>query len=281
MHLLILGCGDIGTRVGLSLIQQGWRVSAVRRQPHLLPDCFERLGLDITDEGRLADLAPWAPDYVLVTPTPLTYDPAGYQAGFADVAASLSSQDWINRCRRVIWVSSTRVYREANGGWVDEHAALNVAEPQAAAMVAAEAIMRRGCTATIIRPAGVYGDPEGMLMRRVKAEEGGSTAATFGNRIHRDDLSRLIVHCLLRDHSGDSVPPTVVAADHDPTPTHEIEDWLAAQLGLTLRRPAEGGVIRANRRCANTLLAQVGFTLTYPTWREGYEAALAALPDSP
>ena len=57
MHLLILGCGDIGTRVGLSLIQQGWRVSAVRRQPHLLPDCFERLGLDITDE----DLErPWA-----------------------------------------------------------------------------------------------------------------------------------------------------------------------------------------------------------------------------
>ena len=38
-------------------------------------------------------------------------------------------------------------------------------------MVAAEAIMRRGCTATIIRPAGVYGDPEGMLMRRVKAGE--------------------------------------------------------------------------------------------------------------
>ena len=63
MHLLILGCGDIGTRVGLSLIQQGWRVSAVRRQPHLLPDCFERLGLDITDEERLADLARLAPDY--------------------------------------------------------------------------------------------------------------------------------------------------------------------------------------------------------------------------
>jgi len=279
MHLLILGCGDIGTRVGLSLIQQGWRVSAVRRQPHLLPDCFERLGLDITDEERLADLAPLAPDYVLVTPTPLTYDPAGYQAGFADVAASLASQNWINRCRRVIWVSSTRVYREANGGWVDEHAALNVAEPQAAAMVAAEAIMRRGCTATIIRPAGVYGDPEGMLMRRVKAGEGGSTAATFGNRIHRDDLSRLIAHCLLRNQRGESVPPTLVGADNDTTPTHAIEDWLASQLGLTLRRPAEGGVARAHRRCVNALLVQIGFTLKYPTWREGYQAALGALSD--
>ena len=179
----------------------------------------------------------------------------------------------------MIWVSSTRVYKEANGGWVDEHAALNLEELQAAAMVAAEASIRRGCTATIIRPAGVYGNPDGMLVRRVKAGEGGGTEASFGNRIHRDDLSRLIVHCLLRDQSGESVPPTLVGADDDATPTHEVEDWLAAQLGLTLRRPVDGGVIRANRRCANALLAQVGFKLEYPTWREGYEASLAALPD--
>ena len=56
-------------------------------------------------------------------------------------------------------------------------------------------------------------------MRRVKAGEGGGTAAPYGNRIHRDDLSRLIVHCLLRDLNGESVPPTLVGADHDTTPT--------------------------------------------------------------
>ena len=275
MHLLILGCGDIGTRVGLSVLQQGWQVSAVRRQPQLLPDDFERIGLDLTEAGRLSKLGRVSTDYVLVTPTPLSYDPAGYRLGFAVVAQALAAQDWFGRCRRVIWVSSTRVYREAGGGWVDEHSALNTDEPQASAMVDAEVSVRRGATATIIRPAGVYGNPEGMLMRRIRAGEGGGTAAPYGNRIHRDDLSRLIVHCLLRDQNGESVPPTLIAADHDTAPTHEIEDWLAGQLGLTLKRPTESGPVRGNRRCNNTLLAEIGFTLDYPTWREGYQDSLA------
>lgn len=279
MHLLILGCGDIGTRVGLSVLQQGWQVSAVRRQPHLLPDDFERIGLDLTEPERLTELCWVKPDYVLATPTPLSYDPAGYRSGFAGVARALAAQEWIARCRRVIWVSSTRVYREADGGWVDEHSALNLDEPQAAAMLAAEASVRRGATATIIRPAAVYGNPEGMLMRRIRAGEAGGTAATYGNRIHRDDLSRLIVHCLLRDQNGENVPPTLIGADHDTTPIHEIEDWLAGQLGLTLKRPTEGGPVRANRRCANALLEEIGFKLDYPTWREGYQASLVSSAD--
>ena len=166
--------------------------------------------------------------------------PAGYHAGFAGVAQSLAAQGWLRQCRRLIWVSSTRVYRESEGGWVDEHSPLNLDEPQAHAMVAAEATIRRAATATIIRPAGVYGDPEGMLIRRVRSGEGGATDAHYGNRIHRDDLSRLIVHCLLRDQRGQSVPPTLIGADHDTTPTHEVEDWLAAQLDVAIVRQTSG-----------------------------------------
>ena len=64
---------------------------------------------------------------------------------------------------------------------------------------------------------------------------GGAAGGQHGNRIHREDLARLIVHCLLRDASGHAVPPTLIAADHDTTPTHEIESWLAIQLGSRWR----------------------------------------------
>ena len=96
----------------------------------------------------------------------------------------------------------------------------------------------------------------------------------YGNRIHREDLARLIVHCIDRDVAGQSVPPTVVGADDDQTPTHEIEDWLADQIGVTLARPSDPSPLRAHRRCSNALLERIGFQLSYPTWREGYEAAL-------
>ena len=274
MQVLILGCGDIGTRVGFSLLDRGWRVAAARRNPDRLPDQFDRHKLNLTEPADWDELDAVAPDYVVVTPTPQSYDPAGYQAGFAGVAKTLASQKWIAQCRRVIWVSSTRVYRESEGGWVDEHSPLNLDEAQAGSMIAAEAAIRRAATATIIRPAGVYGDPEGMLMRRVKAGEGGATGALYGNRIHREDLARLIVHCLDRDAAGQSVPPTVVGADNDQAPIHQIEDWLAARLNVTLSREASSGTARANRRCRNALLEKIGFQLSYPTWREGYEAML-------
>jgi nucleoside-diphosphate-sugar epimerase len=277
MQVLILGCGDIGTRVGLLLLDQGWRVAAARRNPERLPDQFDRHKVNLADPANWGALGAVAPDYVVVTPTPQSYDPAGYQAGFAVVAKTLASQKWIAQCRRVIWVSSTRVYRESEGGWVDEHSPLNLDEAQAGSMIAGEAAIRRAATATIIRPAGVYGDPEGMLMRRVRAGEGGAAGALYGNRIHREDLARLIVHCVDRDAAGQSVPPTLVGADHDQTPTHEIEDWLADKIGVTLNRPSDPSPPRAHRRCRNSLLERIGFTLSYPTWCEGYRAALDAL----
>ena len=92
MHLLILGCGDIGTRVGLSILQHGWRVSAVRRRPQLLPDDFDRIALDLTEAERFSELDQVSPDYVLVTPTPPSYDPVGYQSGFVGVAQALAGQ---------------------------------------------------------------------------------------------------------------------------------------------------------------------------------------------
>ena len=277
MQVLILGCGDIGTRVGLTLVDSGWRVAAARRQPECLPECFEPFEIDLTDPKRFEVFTALQPDYVVVTPTPQTYDSEGYRAGFLGVASTLAGQPWLTRCRRVIWISSTRVYRESDGNWIDEYSPLNVDEPQASAMIDAEAAIRRAATATIIRPAGVYGDPEGMLMRRVLSGVGGATDGQYGNRIHREDLARLIAHCLLRDASGHAVPPTLIAADYDTTPTHEIESWLALQLGVSLERAETSQRQAVNRRCQSALLRQIGFSLIYPTWREGYNAALEAL----
>ena len=152
MHLLILGCGDIGTRVGSSMEVSvgGCRLRA--GHAGTLPEQFDRYQVDLTDPASMAALSVRDPDYVLVTPTPQSYDPQGYHRGFTEAAELLAAQPWLLACRRVIWVSSTRVYREAEGGWVDEHSPLNVSEPQARAMVAAEAVIRRARTTTVIRP---------------------------------------------------------------------------------------------------------------------------------
>ena len=274
MRLLIIGCGDIGTRVGELMLTRGWSIDAVRRNAALLPDTFSGHSLDYSSDRELGALAQCAPDYVLVTPTPQSYDIAGYEAGFLGCARALAAQTWLPHCRRIIWVSSTRVYRERDGGWVDESSALNLEEGQAAALVRAEAVIRRAARSTVIRPAGIYGDPNGMLFRRVASGQQGAGDARYGNRIHRQDLARLIECVLTRDASSLWAPPTLVAADDDHAPISEIEVWLAAQMSVSLVPAESSGRSRADRRCSNALLRQIGFCLEFPTWREGYQAAL-------
>ena len=79
MHLLILGCGDIGTRVGSSMADAGWSVSAARRNAGTLSERFDRHQVDLTDPASMAALPVRDPDYILVTPTPQSYDPMGYR----------------------------------------------------------------------------------------------------------------------------------------------------------------------------------------------------------
>ena len=59
MQVLILGCGDIGTRVGLSLLDRGWRVAAARRNPDRLPDQFDRHKVNLTHQQTGTSLMLW------------------------------------------------------------------------------------------------------------------------------------------------------------------------------------------------------------------------------
>jgi uncharacterized protein YbjT (DUF2867 family) len=61
----------------LSLLDRGWRVAAARRNPDRLPDQFDRHKVNLTDPASFVALDTMAPDYVVVTPTPQSYDPRG------------------------------------------------------------------------------------------------------------------------------------------------------------------------------------------------------------
>jgi hypothetical protein len=55
-----------------------------------------------------------------------------------------------------------------------------------------------------------------------------------------------------------------------------VERWLAQKLGVNLSETPQQAISRANRQCRSALLKEIGFTLTYPSWREGYAASINA-----
>ena len=272
-HLLIVGCGDIGCRVAPLLLDQGWLVSGLSRSPDRLPDCLShRVQGDYTKPDSLSVASELGADYLLFTPTPTAFDQAGYQQGYAEGACAVASV-LAPQIRHVMAVSSTRVYAERAGGWVDEESALASEDPYVAALLSAEDQLRRSVTTTVIRPSGLYDGANPTWLREVMAGKVSSPGGQYSNRIHRDDLAHIISELLILVHQGESIPPTLNANDDEPATIASVENWCLEALGISATGE-RASANRANRRVSNRRLRALGISLQYPSFREGYAVAI-------
>ena len=274
MKVLIAGCGDLGTEAGLRFAAAGFSVLGWRRSPRKLPPGITGSAVDLT--GELPHI-PADTDVVVLAAaadgrTEEAYR-AAYVQGTANVLDALE-RDGV-RPRRILFVSSTAVYGDADGGEVDEETPPAPASATAAVILEAEQLLHaRRPDAVVLRLAGIYGPGR---TRLIDAVTGGTAAVPSGsqltNRIHRDDAAAAIVHL----GTGVSHPaPLYVGVDREPVEMAEVLAFLAAELGRPLPAPAERTSSRGgNRRLSSRRLLGTGFEFTYPTYREGYRAVLA------
>lgn len=274
--LLIIGCGDLGERAGTALLARDWRIGAVRRTPRGEPSGFDWVAADYAEPGSLDFAAAWQPDYVLLTLSPTAWDIDGYRRGFTAAAGNLLSGLGAHRPRHLFMVSSTRVYAETDGGWVDETAALSTSDERARAIMAAEQqLLGSGIPTSIVRSGGIYGASPGRLLTKVaRGEIAPAEPVRYTNRIHRDDCAGFLVHLLLQSEAGTALEDVYNAVDDAPAPAHDVEAWLAREMGLT---PREASTTRStsHKRCRNARLHASGYTLLYPDYRAGYGRMLA------
>jgi len=275
-HLAIIGCGDMGSRVGLALAGLGWQISALRRNTSRLPASFVPFSGDYTCAADLRGIAATTPDHVLFTPLPTSRDSGGYELGFAGGVRAMAESGLLARADYSVMVSSTRVYAEVDGGWVDEQSALTTSDTSAQAIIRAEQLFAQASSAsTCVRASGVYGVLPGMLLARIKSGLASADSARYSNRIHRDDLAGIIRFLLTKYGSATVLPGCLLASDDNPAMIGEVEAWLAKQLGVELHPSTDvsaGG--RGNRRCRNQRVKALGYSLRYPTFQQGYSAIL-------
>jgi nucleoside-diphosphate-sugar epimerase len=199
------------------------------------------------------------------------------------------------RSRRLKWLgylSTTGVYGNRDGGWVDETSPLQPTSPRATRRVAAEAAWtalagQAGLPLHIFRLAGIYGPGrnsirnllEGKARRVIKRDH-------VFSRIHLADL----VNVLKASMSKPNTPPEPVAvynlADDLAADPAEVVAYAASLLGVAPPEAvdyAEAGLSEMAKsfyadckRVANQRIKdELGLRLLYPTYREGLEALLA------
>lgn len=277
--LLIVGCGDLGIRTGSTLLAEGWQVHGVRRNVDALPAGFVAHQGDYTNPEGLQGIRQLRPDTVLATFNPADRSLAGYQSGFADGARNLVEALGDHRPATVLFVSSTRVFAESDGGWVDETSALSGDDARAIAIIDAEQAMRDAdLEVSIVRFAGIYGYSRGRMLERIgRGELSPASPARWTNRIHRDDCAGFLCHLLRAAVAGQPLAPVYIGVDDCPAPHFEVEAWLAGELGADVDSspPAAGQGNPIGKRCNNQLLHSSGYALRYPDYRSGYRAVLA------
>ncbi|SDX98291.1 SDR family oxidoreductase [Halopenitus persicus] len=292
MRVAIVGCGYVGLELGRGLVANGHDVAGVRRSERGA-NAVEAAGLvpiraDVTEPDSLSAL-PDA-DAVVFAASSGGRDAAAarsvYVEGLENVIAEYESREAVPD--RLVYTSSTGVYGDHGGDWVDETTPL---DPQtektsvlaAAERVALEASAEAGIDGTVTRFSGLYGPDRYRLERYLE----GPVTEGYLNMVHRNDAAGAIRHLLETDRARDEV---VLVTDDEPVAKHAFADWLADECGVdrppkrskadrlsdpNLSERAERR-IRTSKRCSNDYLRELGYELEYPTYREGYRAAIEA-----
>ncbi|MFA5677084.1 MAG: NAD-dependent epimerase/dehydratase family protein [Pseudomonas sp.] len=277
-HLVIVGCGDVGIALGQRMLEQGWQVSGLRRDPTGLPEGFGRIAADLTSAQRPADW-PARVDYLVYCPAAGRRDAELYRQLYVEGLKHVL--DWVkesrHKPRHLLQVSSTAVYGQSAGEWVTENSPALADTPTAPLLVEAEDIaLRSGMPASVVRLAGIYGPGRTRLIEQVR--QGLHVPVSpeqFTNRIHRDDAAGLLAHLLLQADKGELLAPCYLGVDDEPAALREVAQWLAEKLSVTLLEEGATSSRLGSKRCSNALARESGWQPQYPSYREGYAEMLA------
>lgn len=267
--ILIVGCGDIGTRLALILSDQGHHVTGLKRQPpasdgkikyyradigiaadlHDLPEDFDQLFFIVSGDGRNEQ------SYRSI-----------YETGLNNLIAKFANRPWI-------FVSSTSVYGQAKGEWVDEE---SLAQPDNSnsklIRQAEEKLIALNPDNIVVRFSGIYGPGREYLLRlAAQAPAIQMTPPYYTNRIHRQDCVGVLAFLLKQRLQGIALEQCYLASDCDPAPQWEVMSWLAEQLHCP--QPTVkivGDDADRNKRCSNRRIIKLGYRFCYRSYKEGY-----------
>ncbi|HBK04779.1 MAG TPA: NAD(P)-dependent oxidoreductase [Acetobacteraceae bacterium] len=271
-QLLVFGLGYSGAAIATAARAAGFQVTGTSRE-----------GLEGTIRFDSAASAVQSATHILTTAAP---EEAGdpVLARYAAAITKAPSLRWIG------YLSSTVVYGDRGGEWVDEDTPAAPSQARGQRRVDAEIAWARytnKAAVDIFRLAGIYGPGRSAFddLRAGRARRMDKPGHQFG-RIHRDDIARAVVAAMRQDR-----PPgrrVLNLADDEPSESAAVVTEAAALLGiapppmvafadaLPAMSPMARGFWAENRKVASAKTkATLGISWRYPTYREGLRAILA------
>lgn len=222
-RLLIVGCGDVGLRI-VARVHRRFRLLALTSSPERVAALRAAGAVPIVGNlddraslRRLRGLAPWL---IHLAPPP--------NSGRTDPRTRRLAAALAGRAQRRVYISTTGVYGDHGGAWIDETSRLAPANERAVRRIDAEVAMR-AAGASVLRVPGIYAHDR-LPLDRLRA---GTPALrdeddVHTNHIHADDLARVSLAALFRGAPG----RVYNAVDDSQLKMGEYFDLVADRFGL-------------------------------------------------
>ena len=273
--LLSLGHGYSARALARRLVPQGWRVIGTTRNP-AKAEAFR-------DEGVEPLMWPGDLEWVLEEATHILCSAAPDAKGDpflqALPAIAEAKAGWVG------YLSTTGVYGDHDGGWVDENTPLTPQSDRGRQRVLAEGQWRAtGLPVHIFRLAGIYGPGRGPF---AKLRDGTARRiikpGQLFSRIHVEDIGQVLDASIRQPRPG----AVYNVCDDEPAANSEVVAHAARLLGiepppevpldLAALAPSARRFYAESKRVSNARAkAELGWRLAYPTYREGLAAVLKA-----
>lgn len=283
--LLSFGHGYSAQALTRLLLPKGWRIIATTRTEekakNLVATGVEPVVWPGTDLGAALRDA----NALLISAAPTTEGDVVLAAYRAEIAARAAQYDWVG------YLSTTGVYGDHGGAWVDETTALNPATKRGQARVAAEADWQSitDLPLHIFRLAGIYGPERGPFakVRAGTARRIIKKGQVF-SRIHVDDIAQVLEASLRHPRPGGIYN----VCDDDPAPPQDVIGYAAELLGLPLppaqdfetaeMTPMARSFYAESKKVRNELIkSELGVKLKYPDYKTGLQAMLREAHNPP
>lgn len=269
--LLMVGLGDLGSRIAQLGVEADNRVVGMRRGNQA------PVGVELWQQDAAL---PWAgysliPDDVVLCISPSGSGAEAYRRAYLTVA--WQAADWLRQVApdAHLWlISSTGVYGQQQGEWVTEDEPREPQRETARVLVEAENFwLQQSQPVTLLRPSGLYGPGREFMLRQ--AQTGvlpASEQPVYTNRIHIEDAARAVFHLIQRRRQGLDIATAYNLTDTCPVALYDLLYWLHGQLGI--KDAVVEPVQRPSKRVTHQRLKDTGFTWHYPSFREGYAEIL-------
>ncbi len=278
-RVLIAGCGYVGSATADLFHAAQWEVEGWTHSPdsaaQLSGKPYAVRAVDIAANEAVAQAASEF-DAVIHCASSGGGGAEGYRRVYFEGAKNLLAT---LRPRTFVYTSSTSVYAQTGGEWVDEESAAEPSHETGKILRETEELVRQE-NGLVARLAGIYGPGRSALLRKflsrdARIEESGQR---YLNQAHRDDIAAALFHLVAVGREKLARTAIVNVADDQPITQRDAYAWLAAKLNRPLpeiaARPPERKRGASNKRVSNRQLRALGWEPKFPTFAVGMERSV-------